>query len=168
MAYDFNVNDILEMAEQIERNGSEFYKNSADGVTDPSSRQLLLNLAAMENTHEKTFASMRADLTEKEKASTTFDPENEAVLYLRALADSRVFVEKQIPDIAAMANRPEDEIMEEIFKFAIGAEKDSIVFYLGMKDAVPENLGKHRLDVIIKEEMGHVRMLSNKLISIKN
>ena len=168
MAYDFNVNDILEMAEQIERNGSEFYKNSADGVTDPSSRQLLLNLAAMENTHEKTFASMRADLTENEKASTTFDPENEAILYLKSLADSRVFVEKHIPDIADLASRPENEMMEEILKFAIGAEKDSIVFYLGMKDAVPENLGKHRLDVIIKEEMGHVRMLSNKLISIKN
>ena len=61
----------------------------------------------------------------------------------------------------------ENEILEEILKFAIGAEKESIIFYLGMKDAVPGNLGKHRLDAIIKEEMGHIRMLSNKLVSIK-
>ena len=38
-------------------------------------------------------------------------------------------------------------------KAAILAEKDSIVFYLGMKDMVPEALGQSHLDAIIKEEM---------------
>jgi len=52
-------------------------------------------------------------------------------------------------------------------KAAITAEKDSIVFYLGMKEAVPENLGKGRIEKIIKEEMGHIKFLSSKLISLK-
>ena len=167
MSYDFNADEILEMAEQIERNGATFYRASADAVKDPGSREMLSDLAAMEDQHEEVFAAMRADLTEQEKASATFDPQNEAVLYLRALADSRVFVAKQIPTIESMAGRPDKEIMEEILKFAIGAEKESIVFYLGMKDAVPENLGKGRLDNIIKEEMSHIRLLSNKLVSLK-
>ena len=38
-----------------------------------------------------------------------------------------------------------------IFRAAIGLEKDSIIFYLGMKELVPENLGKNRIDKIIKE-----------------
>jgi rubrerythrin len=167
MGYDFNADEILEMAEQIERNGAKFYRTSAEGVEDPASREMLTDLATMEDEHEKTFAAMRADLTQQERASTAFDPENEAVLYLKALADSRVFVARHIPSIDSMKGQPDQEIMEEILKFAIGAEKESIVFYLGMKDAVPESLGKGRLDNIIKEEMSHIRLLSNKLVALK-
>jgi len=36
-----------------------------------------------------------------------------------------------------------------------------------MKEAVPQDLGKGRIDQIIKEEMGHVRLLSKKLIEQK-
>ena len=167
MSFDFSADEIFEMAEQIERNGAKFYRTSADGVKEATSRELLMDLAAMEDEHEKTFAAMRSDLTSKEKTTPTFDPGNEAILYLKALADSRVFVERQIPDLGALADRSDDEIMQEVLKFAIGAEKESIVFYLGMKDAVPEGLGKSRLDAIIKEEMGHIRLLSNRLVSIR-
>ena len=55
--------------------------------------------------------------------------------------------------------------MINILKSAIVAEKDSIVFYLGMKEAVPESFGKGRLDHIIKEEMGHIKLLSGKLMA---
>ena len=56
---------------------------------------------------------------------------------------------------------------QEILKAAIEAEKDSIVFYLGMKEVVPEGLGKNRIDGIIKEEMGHIRLLSKELVALK-
>ena len=45
------------------------------------------------------------------------------------------------------------------------AEKDSIVFYLGMKEIVPENLGKTKIDQIIKEEMAHIKLLSKELVA---
>ena len=57
--------------------------------------------------------------------------------------------------------------MEAILKSAITAEKDSIVFYLGMKEAVSESLGKGRIDNIIKEEMGHIKLLSGKLVAYR-
>ena len=57
--------------------------------------------------------------------------------------------------------------LKEILKEAIVAEKDAIVFYLGMKDAVPENLGREKMDAIIKEEMGHIRTLSKELVALK-
>ncbi len=156
MVYDFTANDAFEMAEQLERNGAKFYRTAAENVSDPKSRKLLIELAAMEDEHEKTFASLRGDLTEAEKTTTVFDPEDESALYLRALADTRVFFKKKI-DISSM---------KEILKAAIVAEKDSIVFYLGLKDFVPDQLGKNRLDTIIKEEMGHIRILSKELISL--
>jgi rubrerythrin len=57
--------------------------------------------------------------------------------------------------------------MEKILKEAIQAEKDSIVLYLGMKEFVPEKYGKNRLEKIIKEEMGHIRLLSGELKKVK-
>ena len=96
MGYDVNADEIFEMAEQIERNGASFYRKAAESIDDPAGKKLLLNFAAMEDEHEKTFAALRKDLSEKEKTATTFDPEGEAALYLRALADVRVFFEKKI------------------------------------------------------------------------
>jgi rubrerythrin len=122
-----------------------------------ANKKFLLELAAMEDQHEETFKAIRAELSAQEKASTVFDPNGEAALYLRALADTRVFYEKEI-DVSSM---------KAILKSAITAEKDSIVFYLGMKEAVAESLGKGRLDHIIKEEMGHIKLLSSKLVQYK-
>jgi hypothetical protein len=34
-----------------------------------------------------------------------------------------------------------------------------------MKEEVPENLGKNRIEAIIKEEMGHIRLLSKQLVA---
>ena len=155
MSYDFNADEIFEMAEQIERNGAKFYRDAAESAAAYSNKDLLLGLSKMEEAHEKTFQSMRTALTSAEKASTVFDPTGEASLYLRALADTRVFFEKEIDTTS----------MLEILKSAIEAEKDSIVFYLGMKEAVPATLGQDRIDNIIKEEMGHIRLLSKELVA---
>lgn len=156
MSYEFNADEIFEIAEQIERNGAKFYRTAAENVADEDKKKLLIQLAEMEDEHEETFKALRAELSENEKVMTTFDPEGDAENYLRALADTRVFYEKDINTTS----------LKEVFKTAITAEKDSIVFYLGMKDVVPAHLGKQKLDGIIKEEMGHIRLLSRELLSL--
>ena len=153
MSYDFNIDEILTMAEKIERNGAEFYRKSAENVSDASHRDLLLELALMEDQHEKTFAALRANLSENEIKSNLYDPNDETALYLASLADIRVFFKKEINTTSK----------EEILKEAIMAEKDSIVFYLGMKKFVPEKMGKDKIEDIINEEMSHITLLSNKL-----
>jgi rubrerythrin len=155
--YDFNADDIFEIAEKLERNGAKFYRTAAESVSDQTAKDFLLKLADMEDDHEKTFANMRSALTADEKTATVFDPNDEAVGYLQALADTRVFFEKEV-DVSSM---------EAILKDAITAEKDSIVFYLGMRDAVPEDKGRGRLDAIIKEEMSHIQLLSKELKVLK-
>ena len=155
MSYDFNADEVFEMAEQMERNGAKFYRDAAKNTADPANTEMLMGLSKMEEDHEKMFGSMRAELSTAEKASTVFDPSGEAALYLRALVDGRVFFEKEI-DATSMV---------EILKSAIEAEKDSIVFYLGMKAAVPKNLGRNRIEAIIREEMGHIQMLTKHLVA---
>lgn len=157
MIYDFSADDIFEMAEQIEKKGNKFYKSAAENITDEEAKSLLLEFAGMEKEHEEIFSAMRKSLFSSEKQQTVFDPQSEATQYLKALADTRVFFDKKI-DLSSLKN---------ILKDAIQAEKDSIVFYLGIKEAVPKNLGQKRLDKIIKEEMSHIRLLSNKLVQVQ-
>jgi rubrerythrin len=156
MGIEFNADEVFEIAEQIERNGAKFYRKAAENITNEDKKKFLTHLAEMEDQHEQTFKTMRTQLTQDEKIVTTFDPEGESEKYLRALADTRVFYEKEIDTTS----------LEDIFKTAITAEKDSIVFYLGMKDVIPEHLGKQKLDGIIKEEMSHIRLLSKELLEL--
>ena len=153
-AYDFNADEIFEMAIEIEIKGQEFYKKSASDVNNEDVKVILLELAEMEMEHESTFKGMKKDLLGSEKASKVFDPDNEAAAYLKALADTKVFYEKEI-DTASI---------KEVMKAAVAAEKDSIVFYLGMKQLVPDAKGKAKLDDIINEEMSHIRIITHKLM----
>ncbi|MCK5099396.1 MAG: ferritin family protein [Desulfobacteraceae bacterium] len=154
MPNEFNANDIFEMAIKIEQNGAKFYRNAAEKIDDKENKQFLLELATMEDGHEATFASMQKELKGEETAPTSFDPEDENALYLKALADARVFAKKEEP-----AND-----FKSILYSAVQAEKDSIVFYLGMKELVPAKSGKSKIDYIIKEEMSHIRLLTKKMM----
>lgn len=156
MAFDFNADDIFQIAEQIEENGALFYRKASEAVTDEHYKKLLTELSAMEIDHRKIFAAMRADLAGREKGATVFDPMDESAQYLKALADLRVFHEKQI-DMSSI---------KSVLLSALGAEKDSIVFYLGMKDLVPEKLGKEKIDAIIDEEKKHIKLIGGELLAL--
>jgi len=161
MAAPFNADEVFEIAEQIERNGAKYYRRAAELALGDHARDLLLTLADMEQRHEKTFAAMRADIRENHPdwCADFNDPDDTATLYLRAIADGRVFDIKSDPSELLSGS----ESMAGILKTAIGLEKDSIVFYLGIKDAVPEQLGREQLDHIIREEMTHITLLTREL-----
>jgi len=163
MSITFNAFEIFEMAEQIERNGVKFYRKAAQSIADQKVHQMLLSLADMEAEHEETFAGMRKQLSDEERELRVFDPENEMALYLQAMANGHVFDLKKDPSEQLTGT----ETVEDILKFAIEAEKDSIVFYLGLKDFVPAKAGKHQVEAIIKEEMGHIAVLNRGLPALK-
>ena len=157
MSMRFNADDVLEMALGIERNGAAFYRRAAELQQDAHARATLLELAAMEEDHEKTFADMRKGLTAEEQRETTYDPEGQLPLYLRAMADNQVFDTKTSPADRLTGK----ESVAHLLRYAIGMEKDSIVFYLGLQELVPKRLGAARIGDIIKEEMGHIATLGD-------
>ena len=160
MSIFFNPDEIFEMAEQIERNGARFYRQAAQGAHDVGTRELLQGLAAMEEGHEKLFAKMRANL---KKDEIDFNADEQASLYLKAWADGHVFDMKSDP----VPRVKDQKNMESILKVAIDLEKESIVFYLGMKNGVNNKTYRDRIEEIIKEEMKHIVSLSAKLSSLK-
>ena len=157
MVMPFNADEVFEMAEQIERNGGRFYRAAAEKF--PTVRELLLKLAEMEDDHEKTFAGMRAELSGKETGETVFDPDGQSQMYLRAMADGHIFNPKADP-VEMIADR---DTPEDILKMAIAVERDSVAFYVGLKRSVSQAAGKDRVEAIIKEEIGHVAILSKEL-----
>jgi rubrerythrin len=156
MTNEFNADDIFEMAVKIEYNGAVFYREAAGQVEEKKNKDFLLELARMEDEHGVIFSNLKKELTAQEKMVTTFDPEDENILYLNAFADSKVFFKKEKPD----------NNFRNILHCAIQTEKDSIVFYLGIKELVPEKYGRSKIDTIIKEEMGHIRLLAGKLAEL--
>jgi rubrerythrin len=166
MAYDFNADEVFKIAEQIERNGAEFYNRVADKTSEPV-RRFFLDLSLMEKGHEKVFASMRSKLSEADRLSATFDPEGETLNYLMVLAGGGVFDDKARKAFAAIEGLQGDAAMEAALKAALDLEKDTVVFFLGLKELVPDRLGKEKMDSILKEEMKHIRLLGGKLSSVR-
>ena len=102
---------------------------------------------------------MREELSGREKEPTIFDPNNEAVLYLQAMANSRGYEGRKSPDEELSGN----ETIREILEIALNSEKESVVFYSGLKRLVPPKAGKDKVEAIIVEELSHVTALLNKL-----
>jgi rubrerythrin len=161
MAVTFNADEVFEMALQMERNGAEFYRTAAAGAVDARRRDLLMGLSEMEVNHEHIFAKMREDLREAGEFSTA-DPDDETDLYLQAVADKRVF--DPIGRIPGTISGKEP--LDQLLRTAIGLEKESILFYTGMREMLRGPSGRGKIDAIIREELGHVATLRDELTKL--
>jgi rubrerythrin len=157
----FSADEVFEMAQQIERNGVKFYRAAAEEF--PALRNVLLELATMEDEHEQTFAAMRAELSDAEQRQSVFDPDDQAQMYLRMMADGNVF-DTQADPVELLADK---QTPQEVLMTAIGLEKDSVVFYVGLKGSVSRKAGKDKVQAIIAEELSHIATLSEKFEALK-
>ncbi|MBC8481104.1 MAG: ferritin family protein [Planctomycetes bacterium] len=163
MSITFNADEIFEMAEEIERNGASFYRQAAQNTADQATKELLLNMAVMEDGHLEIFQQMRKDLTDADKKATTYDPENQAVLYLQTMADARGYEGK----ISPQKELTGQETPRQIIEIALNSEKESVVFYYGLKGLTSASTEK-KLDKVIIEELGHITSLLKKLKEYEN
>jgi rubrerythrin len=160
MSITLNADEVFEVAEQIERNGAKFYRAAAEKFS--VARQVLLELASQEDEHLKTFQDMREQLTSKEQQPDVFDPEGQAQMYLQVMADGHIFDIKADPaEKLSGMQEPED-----VLRMALGIERDSIAYYVGLKEYVPARAGKDKVENIIKEEMKHITVLNEKLATL--
>ena len=161
MGATFSADEVFEMAEQIERNGARFYRAAAEKL--PSVREVMLDLAAMEDEHEEAFADMRAQVSGREQEPIVLDPDGQAQMYLQVIADGFVFDAKADPVERLKGKQtPEDTI-----KLAIDLEKESIAFYAGLKECVPSEAGRDKVEAIIREEFSHIATLNEQLSALK-
>ncbi len=155
----FNVFEILQIAEKIERNGAKFYLKTAELFDDPEVRDTCYKLAAWKARHEKILTQRRKRFSEQTGEFGTFDPDNYVLSNPRVMAGLAVFATK--PGSLKGPLRREDR--PEIFKDAIGRAKEAIVFYRGLKDFTRDPASEETIDKIIKEESRHIRLLTEQL-----
>jgi rubrerythrin len=158
MSFNFNADEIFQIGAQIESNGQKFYETIAKNTSNPSVQKIFLDLAQWESKHIELFKKWKEELPDSAKRGDLFDPNQELQLYLKATAESHVFLKnKDIPQLASTCKTP-----IEALELAVTFEKDSVVFYTSMKKLVPEHLGKSKIDSLIDEEISHIFILTQK------
>jgi rubrerythrin len=163
MAIGMTAEEVYEMALEIERNGARFYRGAAEKIEEPDVRALLLKLAAMEDGHEAQFAQLKKKLGEDAAPGFMFDPGEEAEMYLRAAADTHVFVAGNASDLLANANTA-----KEVLLAALVFEKDTVVFFTSIAQRVSEGQGKADITRLVNEELSHIVMLYGHLGELKS
>jgi len=148
------ADDVFAMAVRIEENGNAFYSGAAERTKNPEVKKLFEDLALMEASHITIFRGLRSRLPET-ASDTVWDPEGLAESYLEASADSHVFTVQAATDRLKAVKTP-----VEALDLALQFEKDSLAFFLGMKEILPDPSGRNEIDALIKSEMVHIRMLT--------
>ncbi|HXX58140.1 MAG TPA: ferritin family protein [Thermodesulfovibrionales bacterium] len=145
----FSIREVIDQAVQTERLGYQFYTTMAENLRrDEGLAKLFSNLAAKEQRHEKTFSELAGIIRDDE-------PENweEAEQYLRAIVESEFFLgkNKSLPSLAHV------KTVEDAVNFALGFEKETLLYFYGIRDAVKE---REIVDEIINEERSHIMWLN--------
>ncbi|MFC2008707.1 ferritin family protein [Chloroflexota bacterium] len=150
----FTVGELLDIAVGIERNGVTYYESLTQLTPDTELKSIYSGLASMERHHIDVFQNLRAGLSGG-GAIVPPESEEEYATYLKALVDSSVFTSDQVArEMAQKASGP-----AEALQLALGAEKDSILFYTEMRELVSQR-ERDAVDKIVREERKHVRELS--------
>lgn len=145
----FSIAEVVEMAIRTEKLGHSYYTELAAKFKDKRDAwELFTKLAEQEAIHEERFKYLKGTLGEVE--ATQWEEVSE---YMRAYVESAFFLGRD-KAFAHMQNITEPNAAVGL---AIGFEKETLLFFYGMRDFVKE---KEIVDEIIKEEKSHIVWLN--------
>jgi len=145
----FSIREVVEQAVRTERLGYEFYTSMANRFEkNQGLKSLFETLAGKELVHEKTFLELKGMIGDEE-------PEKweEISEYMRAIVESEFFLGKN----KALPSLEKVKTAEDAVNFAMGFEKETLLHFYGLRDAVKE---KDMVDEIINEERSHIMWLA--------
>jgi rubrerythrin len=148
----FAGSEIVELGIQIEKNGRDFYNAVIEQSKNQKAKETFKYLAGEEEKHIAVFQNI-LDSVHKYEPPESYPGEYFA--YMNALARDYVFTQKDKGREIAKNVKGD----KEAINLGIGFEKDSIIFYVGMKKVVPEY--DHKIvDKLITQEQDHLRQMS--------
>jgi len=147
----FHASEVVEVALQIEQNGGTFYGLLADKMTDPPVKQLFQDLAKAEQKHYETFQELLSRAAHWEPVGVYAAEYKD---YMDCLVSHNVFNRENT------AKEVTDKITDktQALRYSQNIEKDSILFYMEMKECVPETERKI-IEALIAEEKKHLLRL---------
>jgi len=145
----FSVSEVIEQAVRTERLGNAFYLAMAEQFkSDASLSNLFGKLAGAEIIHEARFQELHSQVQAGEPEG--WDDVSE---YMRAIVESEFFLGSE----KALARMKNVRDAEEAIRQAIGFEKETILYFLWIRDLVAR---KDLVDTIIEEEKSHILWLN--------
>ena len=155
MAEFFKAAEIAGAAVRIEQQGQEFYKDAAGAAKSRDAKEFFLYFAGEEARHERIFQDLQTRMgTFDLPAWSTSDEYGQ---YLQALIDSHSIFSPGLKQRLAQA--PDET---EAIRLAMGFEKDTILFFMEMRELVPDS-EKRFIQQCIDEERSHLRKLAAML-----
>ena len=150
----FSINEITELAIQIEKKGYTFYNKALERKNlSSNSKELLKKLRDDEIVHEQTFKKMRTEL-DREEITLSGDWQ-EVSNYIRTISDSHIFSEPDAAIKLATSVKNEKELIENAIQF----EKDTLLFFNSIYEEIKDQTVRKILKKIIDEEVLHVEKL---------
>lgn len=150
----FYLSEIVKFAIEKEIESEELYQKLAEKATKPDAKALFEFLLGEEKRHESIYKTMLT--TVKEEQTPGIKDDSEYFDYMQEMINSS--------RVATSITSEQLNIPLIAVEFAIGREKDSVLFYVGLKNFVLD-ADKAKVDQIIKEEGHHIALLS-KLKSV--
>lgn len=151
MALIYSAEEIVRIAVEIENNGNRFYREAARLSRSQPAADLFKMLAEDEIKHRDYFESLGRQVPKSPLAEAY---PGELELYLKALADAAIFNQQKGFKAITAAAFNEAQALE----LAVGAEKDSILYYHELLAFVPEDQKVH-VRKILDEERRHLTSL---------
>jgi rubrerythrin len=151
----FSLEDIINLAVQLEENAERFFRDAATKVGSPSLVSLLHWLADEEVKHAGWFSELKPKVKK-----TVDDPKIEDMgkAILKGALEDQTF---SLSDV----DFSELDHIEELLKRAIEFEYDTILFYQMIMPFVEQEMTSDDINTIIKEEERHIRVLEEFLES---
>lgn len=143
----FYFNEIIKFAIEKEEESIALYKNLAEKIGNESAKQIFLRLEKEEQKHKLFYSDMLDKDLHEELPEFLAGEDYDA--YMRELIQtSRTAI---MPEIN-IAN------LNAILDFAVMREKDSVIFYVGLKNYLDDKM-QAKIDFIIKEEAKHAAII---------
>jgi rubrerythrin len=149
------VQIVLQWALEIERNGESFYRTVAAAAQDRDVKALFQDLAYQEQRHYRTFERM---LARAPAPPSNVDTASYRAFLQHTLAGALIGPDK------GMERARQAGTENEALRAAMAFEKDTLLFFYELADAVPTE-HTAALHGIIDEERDHLRQLSDVLQS---
>ena len=158
MMYCFNAAEVFQLALEIKENGRIFYEQAQQKIQDPAIKKQFAELAREELAHMDKIRRLKADSPWGSGPSTP-DPENDMEVYVKATADQHVY--KTCGALSTRLDKIQD--VADVLKLALQFEKDSVIFFMSMQEAICEGKDRDVVDILLKEELIRVKQLSMQI-----
>ena len=149
----FTLDEIIDLAIRIEKNGEKTYRKAQNEVPSPELASMLQGLADDEAEHEKWFAKLREDMDVEIE-----DPILEEMgksIFRSVLGDQAFSISDT--DFSRIDN------ITSLLELSIEFEKDTIIFYEMLREFIEDVKVLSGIDKIIEEENRHIKHLEEVL-----